>query len=192
MAYKILDVGGGHDKYPGSMSIDFNPAAKPDILHDLNKTPWPFKDNEFDMVYSARCIEHLLDPQKIMDEIYRIAKPNARILIILPHFSSRLAWTDIEHKHAFCINSFRRYTGNFPELNTDKVRLEIRRIKFQWQPEIAIRTAPDWLIRIDPVIRILDKFISGLANANVQFCERIWCFYVGGMGEVLFDMKALK
>lgn len=36
---KILDVGGGFYKYPGSESIDANPLTEPEILHNLNVYP---------------------------------------------------------------------------------------------------------------------------------------------------------
>ncbi len=55
-----------------------------DLDWDLNRFPYPFKDNSADEIYCSHCIEHLKYPKKAIREMLRIAKPNARILIIFP------------------------------------------------------------------------------------------------------------
>ena len=192
MDRKILDIGAGPWKYPGSLTIDINKKFQPDILHDLNVHPWPVNDSEFDVVHSSHCIEHLDDPEKAISEMYRVAKPGGLLILTVPHFSSRLAWTDIEHKRAFSINVLRNYTGKFAERGNSNMRFEIRKIMFRWQPKINVSTAPSWLLRTLPIFNLLNDIISGLANTNVEFCERIWCYLAGGMGEVKFYARVLK
>jgi SAM-dependent methyltransferase len=189
---RILDVGPGSRKYPGSVGIDINSKERPEILHDLNSYPWPIEDSEYDIVHCSHCLEHLDNPKRALEEMYRVAKPGGRLIIALPHFSSRMAWTDIEHKQAFSTNLFRRFTGRFAEMSPDKMRFEVMKIRFRWQPEIAKETAPAWLLRILPAVNLVNDIITGLANTNVEFCERIWCYLVGGMGEVRFEAKVIK
>jgi 2-polyprenyl-3-methyl-5-hydroxy-6-metoxy-1,4-benzoquinol methylase len=42
------------------------------------------KDNSFDFVMATEILEHLPEPEKALAEIYRIAKPNAPIVISVP------------------------------------------------------------------------------------------------------------
>ncbi len=72
---KILDLGSGPWKYKGAISIDWNSETKPDILWDLNKFPYPFSDNEFDLIYASHILEHLNELIKVLEEIWRILKP---------------------------------------------------------------------------------------------------------------------
>jgi len=190
---KILDVGGGFHKYPGSKSIDANPLAGPDILHNLNLYPWPIEDSEYDMIYTSHVLEHLDDPKRAVEEIWRVGKPNACVIIKVPHFSSRLAWTDIEHKRAFSINMLRTFTPAYDGLLPgSRVRFRIEKIKLRWQPRIDKELLPPYVRKYVPVINILNDTISFLANLNVDLCERIWCYYVGGMGELEIKAVILK
>ncbi len=43
----------------------------------------PFQDNTFDLVYSWGVLHHTPDIQKAIEEIYRVLKPNGRIIIML-------------------------------------------------------------------------------------------------------------
>jgi len=42
-----------------------------------------FEDNFFDMIYSFGVIHHAENPEKILDEIYRILKPNGELKVML-------------------------------------------------------------------------------------------------------------
>ncbi|MBN1822898.1 MAG: class I SAM-dependent methyltransferase [Endomicrobiales bacterium] len=189
---KILDVGPGYHKYPGAVGIDSNPLAKPDVSHDLNVYPWPLKDNEFDMVYTSHCLEHLSDPKKAVEEIWRVARPGADVIIQVPHFSSRVAWTDIEHTRAFSIHMLRGFTGKTAELAGAKVRFEVRKVILRWHQKFDMELLPGWVKVFVPALIVVNAVITFLANLNTEFCERIWCYYVGGMGEVEFHSKVIK
>ena len=103
---KILDVGCGFHKTAGAIGIDILSASDADIVHNLNQFPWPLSENEFDLIIAQDVLEHLDDFPKVMAEIYRIAKPGAKLKIRVPHFSSSNAFTDPTHKHFFSTESF--------------------------------------------------------------------------------------
>lgn len=93
----VLELGPGKRPYiPNKkekvITIDLDKNSKPNIVFDLSKFPWPLKNNIFDKIYVSHVIEHLPDTVKTMEEIYRVAKNNALIIIKVPHFSSRVAW----------------------------------------------------------------------------------------------------
>ncbi len=98
---KILDVGCGNNKTPGAIGIDANPDTQADVIHDLNRYPYPFPASEFDLIYCRHIIEHLDDVVAFIEELYRIAVPNATIHIVTPHFTNRFSYTDPTHRHHF-------------------------------------------------------------------------------------------
>ncbi len=190
---KCLDIGAGYKKFrKDAISIDHNPLCNPDVIHDLNIYPWPFKDNEFDIIYSSHCLEHLDNLEKAIEEIWRIGKPNCLVIIKVPHFSSRIAYVDIEHKHFFSIHSFRNYTPEFAKLRGSKFVFKIEKIKLYYQPRIDKEVIPLWAQKILPLINFFNKLITLVANINIEFCERVWCYWVGGMGEVEFILRVVK
>jgi SAM-dependent methyltransferase len=103
---KILDLGCGKKKYPGSIGLDISPDTDADVIHDMNKTPYPFEDNTFDFVYMDNIIEHVNDIIEVMEEVYRITKNGAKVKIIVPYFRSLYAFIDPTHKHFFTTMSF--------------------------------------------------------------------------------------
>ncbi|MFM8440464.1 MAG: methyltransferase domain-containing protein, partial [Acidobacteriota bacterium] len=66
---KILDVGCGTNKFPGAIGLDNNPRTAADVIHDLGSTPYPFDDNEFDLVVSRHVIEHVPDVMAFVTEL---------------------------------------------------------------------------------------------------------------------------
>jgi len=103
---KILDVGCGINKMEGAIGIDINPNTQADVVHDLNKFPYPFPDSEFDSIICTHIVEHIDDIVSFMEEIHRIGKPNALVKILTPHFSHRASYTDPTHKHHLAAHAF--------------------------------------------------------------------------------------
>lgn len=102
----ILDIGVGKNKFPGSIGIDIRPHSIADIVHDLNKFPWPFENDKFDLILCRHIIEHLPATDKVMEEIYRICKKGGRVVIEVPHFSNVEAFRHWQHCHFFTAGSF--------------------------------------------------------------------------------------
>ena len=84
---EILDIGCGQSKTPGAVGIDILPAPGVDIVHDLNRLPWPLEPNRFDAIICSHVLEHLLDLVGVLNEIHRVSRNGARVKIITPHFS---------------------------------------------------------------------------------------------------------
>ena len=108
---KILDLGCGRNKIKDSIGVDIINYKGVDIVMDLNKFPYNFRDKTFDLIYCYDTIEHLEDITSIMKELYRILKDNGNIKIRVPHFSSLWAFSDPTHKHFFGYKSFDCYCG---------------------------------------------------------------------------------
>lgn len=84
----VLDVGSKylpykkyipHKRY---MTLDIDRENNPDICCDLHRIKW--KSNYFDTVIATNVIEHLYNPQKAINEIYRVLKKNGACILTAP------------------------------------------------------------------------------------------------------------
>lgn len=96
-----LNVGCGRDIKKDYINLDMIEFESIDIVHDLNIYPYPFNDNTFNEIYASQIIEHLDNPKKFIEELWRISKPNAKIIIGTVHFSAPTIWGDITHKRPY-------------------------------------------------------------------------------------------
>jgi SAM-dependent methyltransferase len=106
MPMKVLDVGCGANKYPGAIGLDNNPRTAADVIHDLGELPYPFDDDEFDLVVSSHVIEHVPDVMRFVTELYRITRPGGRIRIKTPHWTNPDWASDPTHRNHFNSYSF--------------------------------------------------------------------------------------
>jgi len=96
-----LDLGCGQSKKEGFIGVDILPFDNVDIVHDLKKFPYPFEDNVVDEIWMDNVLEHIPNPIKVVEEIYRIAKPDCKITISVPYFRSMYAFIDPTHVNFF-------------------------------------------------------------------------------------------
>jgi SAM-dependent methyltransferase len=101
-----LHLGCGHIIKEGWLNHDLAPLPGVDVVHDLRVFPWPFQDNEFEEVYADNVLEHLPDTITTMEEIYRIAKPSAKIFLGVPYWNSYEGWGDPTHEKLFSEEKF--------------------------------------------------------------------------------------
>jgi len=108
----LLGAGSNHEKkialpdfpdWKELVTLDFNKDHKPDVVHDLNRLPYPFKDDTFDEVHAYEVMEHLSQQGsfrfffKQWSEIWRIMKPNGFFCGTSPMWNSPWAWGDPGH-----------------------------------------------------------------------------------------------
>src|ERR1700677_766830 len=106
---RILDVGCGIKKYPGSIGIDINPASAADVICDLDRFPYPLADRTFDQLRAIHVIEHLTDVIRAMEEFHRLVKPGGRVRIETPHYTDFSSFCDPTHRHHLNSFSFRYF-----------------------------------------------------------------------------------
>jgi predicted SAM-dependent methyltransferase len=82
-----LNLGSGKNPKPGYINVD--KFGEPDVLHDLEKFPWPWETNSVGEVVLNHVLEHLGETTAvyfgIIKELYRVCAPGARISITVPH-----------------------------------------------------------------------------------------------------------
>ena len=114
---KILDIGCGDKKLSGKenfsnynfigdvIGLDLNKTRQTDIVYDLNKGKLPFKNNDFDIVYTSHCLEHVQNIVPLLLDIYRILKKGGHLLIRVPHVSYIDSLGDLTHVRLFSYSS---------------------------------------------------------------------------------------
>jgi SAM-dependent methyltransferase len=101
---KVLDIGCGTKKYPGSLGLDHRASAGVDVVADLNGD-LPFEDGSFTAVYADQVLEHVDNLVGLMYEVHRILKSGGIFLAHCPYFRSGWAHIDPTHVRGFTINS---------------------------------------------------------------------------------------
>jgi SAM-dependent methyltransferase len=109
---KILDLGCGGNKYKSPnpedvvIGLDKIKYDGVDVVHDLDVFPYPFENNQFDVVIVKHVIEHLKDTVKVMEEIHRILRLDGIIKMEYPVYPNPNAFKDPTHLHVFTYDSF--------------------------------------------------------------------------------------
>lgn len=94
----------GNKEWKGLLTLDYNEDHDPDVVHDLETFPYPFKDNTFDEIHAYEVLEHTGNQGdykfffKQFEELYRIIKPGGRLYASVPRWDSMWAWGDPSHK----------------------------------------------------------------------------------------------
>tara|TARA_Y100001968_G_C19059544_1_gene573097 strand:- start:29 stop:592 length:564 start_codon:yes stop_codon:yes gene_type:complete len=100
-----LNLGCGYDKREGFINLDSFKSCEPDILHDIEDTPWPFDDDSFNEILIKHVLEHIGETfnifRNVMREIYRVSQDKASIHIHVPNYKHVSYWADPTHVRAF-------------------------------------------------------------------------------------------
>ena len=111
--YKRLILGPGNrwPKEPGDVFCDVRAFDRVDVVHNLNVTPWPFADREFDHVSAVHLVEHLLDLVQFMNESWRVLKLGGDLYIETPLAGANpdLEFCDPTHVRCYRIHTFVNY-----------------------------------------------------------------------------------
>ena len=82
------NLGCGADYHYGWVNVDKFPDARPDLVMDLEAFPWSLPDDSADEILLSHVLEHLGGTSdiflKVMQELYRVCKPGARVVIRVP------------------------------------------------------------------------------------------------------------
>lgn len=103
---KLLNLGCGTDIKKGWVNLDCVELPGVDVCHDLEKFPYPFPNDYFDLILARHVLEHLDRFVDAIRELHRILKPGGVLRVIVPHFSSKDAFSDPTHKRCFSVNTF--------------------------------------------------------------------------------------
>ncbi|MGH9672838.1 MAG: class I SAM-dependent methyltransferase [Bryobacteraceae bacterium] len=147
---RVLDVGCGINKYPGAIGLDRNADARPDVVCDLDRFPYPFRDSAFDQIRAVHVIEHVADVIRTVEEFHRLARPGGRIVVVTPHYTDFSSFCDPTHRwhlNSFSFRYFGRNHGGFGYYSRARLREISVRLKllalWRWLGfELLVNTFP--------------------------------------------------
>jgi len=155
---KVLNLGSGPKLMPDALNVDLRASNSPDLVHDLDLTPWPLPDNHFEEVVLGDILEHLRDIVATMEEIHRVCQDGAVVRITTPHFSSSNSFIDPTHLHHFSHFSFDYFTSARGFVLYSEKRFLRRQAQIIFHPTLV------------------NKLIWRMANRYPQAYERRWAW----------------
>lgn len=185
---KRLNLGCGRFKKSGFVNLDSVADVEPDVLHDLNRFPYPFNDGVFSVVEADHVLEHLQDPFAVMKELYRICTSRGAIRIRVPHFSR--GFTHPQHTRGFDV-SFPLYFRPGFQGGYQGVALTCTRMRLRWFAQPYLKRT------VLSAFQFYGGAAAGavfdlLANLSPVLCSRLWCYWVGGFEEIEFEFRVEK
>ena len=107
---KVLEIGCGSGELSNHLKnyigIDISPKTSRFIIGDAQKLP--IKDNSADLILLLDLLEHT-DDKLVMEEVYRVLKPNGSVIITVPGFMFLWSQHDVDNHH---VKRYRR--GELP------------------------------------------------------------------------------
>ena len=85
-----LDVGSGENCGRGWIGMDRRKVKGVDIVHDVQRFPWPIPASSCLQILMSHLWEHI-EPKyriRLMDELWRIIRPDGQLLISTPYATS--------------------------------------------------------------------------------------------------------
>ncbi len=180
---RVLDVGCGTKPYrdffhmdghsywgvdfPASFENCFRAGAMPDIF--ANCLQLPFKSGSFDAAVCTQVLEHVKQPQTLLDEIGRILKPDGTLLLSAP-----MTWP--LHEEPF---DFYRYTihglRHMIRSANLKVLEEIRRgVGFQTLAQIFLDVTLDHEGSPSVIRKVMSNLTCLAGNLSADVLERLF------------------
>jgi hypothetical protein len=150
---QLLHLGCGHQTLPGWINLDRRPAPGVDVVFDLedcSEKALPLNAGSVDGFFMPSVFDLIIATLPMMQELYRVAKPDARLIIRLAYdgYGNRAEANKATHR--YLSSSFFRYaqpvyTGSDYDYTGD---WQVKRIKLVVQSE---------LVKSDSDSRILER-----------------------------------
>lgn len=164
-----LNLGCGKDIKPDYINLDSFKLAGVDIVHNLEKYPWPLKDNSFEEVYCDNVLEHLSSTIKPLEELWRISKNKSKIIIKVPIFPGTGAAADPTHKQFFTYTTFNYFRPEDGLNYYSKARFKIFKRKIIFHQYLKPLT---WFFNSsEKMQKFWNTFLSFLIPANSLYVE---------------------
>ena len=131
---KTLDLGAGLAKYrqiiqskaTEYITFDKKPGKNIDVVGDALNLP--FSNHTFDTLISTQVLEHIEKPWIMVKEIYRVLKPNGKLIITTPNYQS--AWILVE-KIVNLLGEVKYQEQHITFFNKKKIELLLEQLKFK-------------------------------------------------------------
>jgi SAM-dependent methyltransferase len=171
-----LNIGCGDNVYDGYINMDKVCLDNVDLVWDLEHTPLPFKDNSVQEIRAEHIMEHVSNFMQLIEELYRICKPDAHIHILAPYYKYEGAFRDPTHKSFFTEHSFAYFQEGVKFSHYSPARFKLENV------EKRVRYLSDVKSWQKKVIKKIPNFL------RPAFDLVLWSMYT----EIKYDLKVVK
>ena len=168
---KGLNLGCGKVRRADCWNVDLVPALEPDLVWNLDHTPYPLPRGHFEHIYAHDVVEHLGDLKGFMEEVHALLAPGGIVELTTPHFSCANSFTDPTHRHHLGYFSFDYFTDDSAWNFYSPARFSVveRTLVFQHS--------------------LLNRFVAPWANRHAARYEQRWCWLFPAWF-LIFKLKA--
>lgn len=102
-----IDLGSGKNKKEGFIGVDNIKFDGVDVVLNIGKDKWIWKDDSVEECHASHFLEHLTNFEgkwervHFFNELYRVLKKGAKATLIFPHWASNRYYGDPTHKEPF-------------------------------------------------------------------------------------------
>lgn len=125
----VLNLGCGNSPIPGAINLDYPQwDAEHGIIEVPNEYKWQWvhgrpppgggnvmvvcPNKSIAGIHAYHLLEHLSDPRRIIREMQRVLIPGGVANIVVPHYSSAIAYEDLDHKKQFALDTWKTLFNN--------------------------------------------------------------------------------
>ncbi len=170
----LVELGPGNLRnIKDALTIDKYDSDAVDIIADLELGLSFLPDNSVDYIFSSHLMEHIVNLEGLLKEIFRVLKKNGKFEMIVPHFSNPYYYSDYTHKNFFGLytmcyfsksNYFKRKVPQF----YNGINFTIEKIKIEFTSPFVFRY---------PLKKIW-QFIFNLTRGMQEFYEESFSFKI--------------
>lgn len=131
----------------------------------------PFKDRFFDLVYSAFVLEHVKEPQKVIDEALRVLDKKGSLILLAPNFGSPNRASPNWPSSRF----IKLISGFFNDLKI--MFLRGKRHNLGWKnvsPRKNVKYEIDIDTTVEPYLFSLIKYLQSKGNLEIEYSSSLW------------------
>lgn len=125
----------------------------PDIVGDIHQMP--FENNTLDAIICIAVLEHVYDPIRAVEEMYRTLKPGGKLYVYMPFL--------------YCYHAQPGYYGDYWRITEDGARHTFR--KFSKLEVVNVRGAFETLLYLTPLNRY--KVFGALGRFADRMTDRV-------------------
>jgi SAM-dependent methyltransferase len=182
-----LHLGSGARPLDGFYNVDLLDLPGVDIVADLNEPLAALPDNCVEAVATHHTLEHVTHLLELMAELHRVTRPDARLEIVVPHFSNPYGYSDPTHVRFFGLYSFFYFADE-----ADQPR---RKVPSFYRPErFRVESVRVRLLKASFADRITQALVEPLINQSVgwlDWYERRLCRWLPA-SEVRYILRPVK
>ncbi len=101
----ILNLGAGEKRIAGAVSLDL-----PEWDADTDRLP--YRNDSVTAIYALHFLEHVKDPIAVLRECQRVLVPGGHLNVVVPHWNTQLAHSDLDHKTSWDEETWSRIFNN--------------------------------------------------------------------------------